>query len=68
MVGAVLGEWIGAEQGLGLVMLWAMFTHLVPRLWATVLVSAVVAALAYFVTVLLERLLAPWADELSTNA
>lgn len=67
VVGSVLGEWIGAEQGLGLLMLWAMFTHLVPRLWATVLVSAVVAALAYLVIALLERILVPWAEELATS-
>jgi NitT/TauT family transport system permease protein len=67
VVGAVLAEWIGADQGLGLTMLWAMFSHLVPRLWATVLVSAAVAALAYLLIVLLERLIAPWADELATN-
>jgi NitT/TauT family transport system permease protein len=67
VVGAVLGEWIGAEQGLGLLMLWAMFTHLVPRLWATVVLSAAVAALAYVSIAALERILAPWATELSTN-
>jgi NitT/TauT family transport system permease protein len=67
VVGAVLAEWIGADQGLGLTMLWAMFSHLVPRLWATVLVSAAVAALAYLLIVLLERLIAPWADDLATN-
>ena len=48
-------------------MLWAMFTHLVPRLWATVVVSAVVAALAYLAVAALERILAPWATELTTN-
>jgi NitT/TauT family transport system permease protein len=68
VVGAVLGEWIGAEQGLGLLMLWAMFTHLVPRLWATVLVSAVVAATAYAVTAVSERMIAPWAVDLPTTS
>jgi NitT/TauT family transport system permease protein len=67
VVGAVLGEWIGAEQGLGLLMLWAMFTHLVARLWGTVLVSAVVAALAYVLIAALERLVAPWAEDLATR-
>jgi NitT/TauT family transport system permease protein len=67
VVGAVLGEWIGAEQGLGLLMLWAMFTHLVPRLWATVMVSALVAALAYVLIALLERVVAPWSKDLATT-
>jgi NitT/TauT family transport system permease protein len=67
VVGAVLGEWIGAEQGLGLLMLWAMFTHLVPRLWATILVSAIVAALAYALAAVLERIIAPWSQELTTT-
>jgi ABC-type nitrate/sulfonate/bicarbonate transport system permease component len=62
-----LGEWIGAEQGLGLLMLWAMFTHLVPRLWATVLVSALVAALAYALVAAVERVLVPWSAELTTS-
>jgi NitT/TauT family transport system permease protein len=65
VLGAVLAEWIGAESGLGLLMLWSMFTFLVPRLWATVLVSATVACLAYLAVGWIERVMVPWAGEVS---
>ncbi len=62
MLGAILGEWIGAERGLGLLMLWSMFTYDVPRLWSIVVLSAGMASLAYGLVALVERVAVPWAS------
>lgn len=55
VLGALIGEWNGAENGLGVVMLNAMFGLQVQRLWATVLIACAVSSLAYVYICLLER-------------
>ncbi|QHI97650.1 ABC transporter permease subunit [Xylophilus rhododendri] len=55
VLGALIGEWNGAETGLGVLMLNAMFGLQVQRLWATVLVACAVSSLAYAYLCLLER-------------
>lgn len=55
VLGALIGEWNGAETGLGVVMLNAMFGLQVQRLWATVLVACIVSSLAYAYICLMER-------------
>ncbi|GAA0754802.1 ABC transporter permease subunit [Ideonella azotifigens] len=55
VLGALIGEWNGAETGLGVVMLNAMFGLQVQRLWATVLIACAVSSLAYAYICLVER-------------
>jgi ABC-type nitrate/sulfonate/bicarbonate transport system permease component len=55
VLGALIGEWNGAETGLGVLMLNAMFGLQVQRLWATVLVACIVSSLAYAYICLMER-------------
>lgn len=55
VLGALIGEWNGAETGLGVVMLNAMFGLQVQRLWATVLIACAVSSLAYAYLSLIER-------------
>jgi len=56
VLGALIGEWNGAERGLGVVMLNAMFGLQVPRLWATVTVACTVSMLVYGYLAVVERL------------
>jgi len=58
VLGALIGEWNGAETGLGVVMLNAMFGLQVQRLWATVLIACAVSTLAYAYICLVERVAA----------
>jgi ABC-type nitrate/sulfonate/bicarbonate transport system permease component len=60
IVGAMLAEWVGGDQGLGLTMLFAMFSFLVPRVWATLVVASLLSLLAYYGFHLLERRYASW--------
>jgi ABC-type nitrate/sulfonate/bicarbonate transport system permease component len=55
MLGALIGEWNGAEEGLGVVMLNAMFGLQVSRLWATVAIACAVSSLAYLYLGVVER-------------
>jgi ABC-type nitrate/sulfonate/bicarbonate transport system permease component len=60
IVGAMLAEWVGGDQGLGLTMLFAMFSFLVPRVWATLVVASLLSLVAYYGFHLLERRYASW--------
>ncbi len=55
VLGALIGEWNGAETGLGVLMLNAMFGLQVQRLWATVLVACLVSSMAYAYICLMAR-------------
>jgi ABC-type nitrate/sulfonate/bicarbonate transport system permease component len=60
IVGAMLAEWVGAERGLGLMILFSMFNLQVPRLWAALIVASAVSFMAYYAFELLGRRLFPW--------
>lgn len=60
IIGAMLAEWVGAERGLGLMLLFAMFNFQVPRLWATLIVATALTSGAYLLFGLLGRRLFPW--------
>jgi ABC-type nitrate/sulfonate/bicarbonate transport system permease component len=56
IVGALLGEWFGAERGLGVLLINAMRNFQVDLMWAAALVSVVVSAGAYALLGVLESL------------
>jgi NitT/TauT family transport system permease protein len=47
ILGAVIGEWFGAERGLGVLLQSAMYNYQIPLLWSAALVSAVVSVIGY---------------------
>jgi ABC-type nitrate/sulfonate/bicarbonate transport system permease component len=61
VLGAILGEYVGADKGLGVAMVAAQQQFIVPRTWALALVATLVAGVAYAITALVGRLLTPWA-------
>jgi len=60
VVGAVVGEWVGANQGLGYLMLHYENRGETAGLFATVMVLAVVGILLFFLVGGLETLVLPW--------
>ncbi len=56
ILGALIAEWTGAERGLGVYMLNAMFGLRVIELWSGVFVACAVSASAYLLVCLFERL------------
>ncbi len=60
VVGAVVGEFIGSNAGLGYVALLAMANLETPRLFATIVLLSVIGNILYGAVQLLERTLLPW--------
>jgi ABC-type nitrate/sulfonate/bicarbonate transport system permease component len=55
VLGALVAEWNGAEAGLGVAMLNAMFGLQITRLWATVVIACLISSLAYAWICLMEQ-------------
>jgi NitT/TauT family transport system permease protein len=60
VLGAIIGEWMGAWRGLGAVIVQAMYNMQGELLWATMVVATLLSILAYLITALAEKLLIPW--------
>jgi ABC-type nitrate/sulfonate/bicarbonate transport system permease component len=63
-IGAILGEWFGAPQGLGLVILNAMQNFQIRLMWAAVTMAAAISLTGFLLAAALEKALArrfsPW--------
>jgi ABC-type nitrate/sulfonate/bicarbonate transport system permease component len=54
-IGAILGEWFGAPQGLGLVILNAMQNFQIRLMWAAVMTAAVLSLTGFLIAAALEK-------------
>lgn len=55
VLGALLGEWFGADRGLGVVMVSSMRNIQYAQLWAAALIAVLVSLVAYALATALER-------------
>jgi NitT/TauT family transport system permease protein len=60
VIGAIVGEFVGANQGLGYLVLWANGQTQTALLFAVLIVLAVMGYVLYSVVLYLERLAIPW--------
>jgi NitT/TauT family transport system permease protein len=58
MLGAIVGEWFGAERGLGPLLVSSMQNYRIDIMWSAALLGAIVAMLAYALLALLQRYVA----------
>ena len=65
--GAVVGEWVGANQGLGVVLLYSLFQYQVDVLWTAMILTTLVALAGYGLFGLAERVLIPWHESVKTS-
>jgi ABC-type nitrate/sulfonate/bicarbonate transport system permease component len=63
VIGAVFGEWVGASEGLGYLMLALNNQLATTELFAAVLVLSVMGIALFFLVGLVERLVIPWHHE-----
>ncbi len=67
ILGAMVGEFLGAENGLGVLLINSQQALNYSRTWAIAVFATAVAGLAYGLTSLAARLLTPWARETNVN-
>jgi sulfonate transport system permease protein len=60
VLGAVIGEYLGARLGLGVAMVYSQQSLDITRTWGLALYTTLLAGLFYLLTVLAERILVPW--------
>lgn len=60
VLGAIVGEWIGANQGIGYLLLQSMFDFNAPRLFATILTASVIAITGFAIVSMLEKWVIRW--------
>jgi ABC-type nitrate/sulfonate/bicarbonate transport system permease component len=60
VVGAILGEWVGASRGLGVFMLRATNSFRTDWVFASIAITAVLSIALFGAVALLERLALPW--------
>ena len=60
VIGAVVGEWIGATQGIGAMIIQATYNFDAALLYAAIVMSACLSGAAFMVIVVLERLIIRW--------
>lgn len=62
-LGATVAEWLGSNEGLGYLILIAVYQFRSDLLYASMVVAAIASSLAFFSVVWLEGKLVPWLDE-----
>ncbi|MDD4767860.1 MAG: ABC transporter permease [Desulfotomaculaceae bacterium] len=60
VMGAVIGEWLGAKQGLGIYMTLSQRSFQVDRVFAAILAVTVLSAALFLLVSLIERVVIPW--------
>jgi NitT/TauT family transport system permease protein len=63
VIGAVVGEWVGATQGLGAVIIDSTVHYESPMLYAAVVVGSAFSAVFFFLVTSLEKFLLKWKVE-----
>ncbi len=60
VVGAVIGEWVGASRGLGIFMIRSSKNFLTDRVFAAIAVTSLLSIMMFVAVVVLEHALLPW--------
>jgi NitT/TauT family transport system permease protein len=55
VIGAIVGEWIGSDKGLGALIIQASFNYQSDRLYAAIVLSSSLSILLFAIVVLIER-------------
>lgn len=60
VIGAIIGEWVGASQGLGVFMLRASNSFRTDWVFAAIAISSLLSILLFLAVAVIERLTLPW--------
>jgi len=64
ILGAIIGEYLGGESGIGIAMIASQTSYQVNRTWGLAIVAGLLACLAYGITAYVGRALTPWAPRM----
>lgn len=67
VLGAIVGEWMGAWHGLGAIIVQAMFNMQGVLLWAAMLWATIISVLAYVIMSVLEPFMIPWHETMKNQ-
>lgn len=60
VIGAVIAEWVGADRGLGFMVINSTYEFNAPMLWATLVASSALVLIVFGLVGLVERVVIPW--------
>jgi NitT/TauT family transport system permease protein len=60
VLGAIVGEWIGANRGIGYLLLQSMYDFNTPRLFATILTASCIAITGFAIVSAAEKWIIRW--------
>ena len=60
LLGAILGEFLGSNRGLGVMLIQSQSSFEVPRTWAVAIVMAMLSGIAYWIIGIIARRATPW--------
>jgi NitT/TauT family transport system permease protein len=67
VVGAIVAEFVAANEGLGYLTIRNWYTMSLAKLWATILAAAFAGMVLYGIATIAERLATPWHESSSNN-
>jgi len=60
IMGAVIGEWLGGEKGLGVYMIRVKHSYSLDKFFAVIVVIVILSIILFKITALIEYALMPW--------
>jgi NitT/TauT family transport system permease protein len=60
VIGAIVAEWVGADQGIGYLIISATYAFNTPLLYATMFVGALLAITLFVIVSIVEKLVITW--------
>lgn len=63
IMGAVIGEWLGGEKGLGVYMTRAKSAYAIDKMFAAIIVIVIISILMVFLVTIIEKKLTPWNEK-----
>ena len=63
VLGAIIGEYLGGDKGLGIFMINSQQAFDVPRTWGVAIISTAVAGAGFALTSVIARVATPWAPK-----
>ncbi len=67
VIGAIVAEFVQADRGLGFVIMTTYRTLNMPRLWAALIISALIGLTFFAIISFIERLVIPWHSSMRTE-